>query len=139
MAVKGTHARAADLKRTLALFRAVGEAFSVEDEALIDVVTALSGSGPAFVYRFAELLIEGGVKGGLPQALAARLTFGTLGGAAAMLSETRSTPQELREMVSSPGGTTLAGLAALASNGFDAAVLAALEAAAQRARELATA
>jgi len=139
VAVAGAHARAADLKRTLRLFRAVGEAYPVDDEGLIDAVTALSGSGPAFVYRFAEMLIAGGCHGGLGSTLAARLAFGTLAGAAAMLIETGKTPQELREMVSSPGGTTLAGLAALEANGFERAVLAALEAAARRARELAAA
>ena len=139
VAVKGSHARAADLKQTLRLFRAVGEAHAIDEERLIDAVTALSGSGPAFVYLFAEALIAGGVQGGLAKSLAARLAFGTLAGAAAMLTETGRTPEELREMVSSPGGTTLAGLAALETHGFRAAIQAALADATRRARELAAA
>ena len=137
VAVAGGKATPADLKQTLKLFRAVGEAVSITGEDLLDAVTALSGSGPAFVYSFAESLIEGGVRGGLPQALAAQLAYATLGGAAAMLKESGMSPRELREMVTSPGGTTLAGLAALDTNHFRDAVISAVEAANRRARELA--
>ena len=72
-------------------------------------MTALSGSGPAFVYLFAESLIEGGVRGGLPQNLATQLAYATLGGAASMLGERGLSARELRAMVLSPGGPTLAG------------------------------
>lgn len=137
VAVAGRDATSADMKHTLKLFRAVGLADAVQKERLIDAVTAVSGSGPAFVYLFAEHLIAGGTKAGLAPALAARLTFQTLLGAAGMMLETELTPRALREMVSSPGGTTLAGLSALDAHNFRDAVLAAIAAATRRARELA--
>jgi pyrroline-5-carboxylate reductase len=135
--VKGSRATPGDLRRALRIFRGVGDALSVADESLLDPVTGLSGSGPAYVYRFAEALIEGGRRQGLPTAVAVRLVFRTLEGAAAMLLQTGMTPKELREMVSSPGGTTLAGLAALDGGGFMDAVTAAVAAATRRSRQLA--
>src|SRR5207247_3250991 len=87
VAVTRSKAPRQELKHTLKLFKAVGEAVAITGEDLLDAVTALSGSGPAFVYLFAECLIEGGVRGGLPQNLAAQLAHATLGGAAAMLSD----------------------------------------------------
>jgi len=139
VAVAGTKATPQDLKHALKLFKAVGEAVSITGEDLLDAVTALSGSGPAFVYLFAECLIEGGVRGGLPQNLAAQLAHATIGGAAAMLSDSGLTSRELRDMVVSPGGTTQAGLSTLESHHFRDAVIAAVEAATRRARELAAA
>jgi pyrroline-5-carboxylate reductase len=137
--VAGSKATPADSKHALKLFKAVGEAVSITGEDLLDAVTALSGSGPAFVYNFAEGLIEGGVRGGLPQPLAAQLAYATIGGAAAMLQESGLSPRELRDMVTSPGGTTLAGLGALDAHHFRDALIAAVEAATRRARELAAA
>jgi pyrroline-5-carboxylate reductase len=137
VAVAGSKATPADLKQTLRIFKAVGEAVSITGEDLLDAVTALSGSGPAFVYMFAESLIEGGVRGGLPQALAAQLAYATLGGAAAMLVESGLSTRELRDMVTSPGGTTVAGLGALETHHFREAIIAAVETATRRARELA--
>lgn len=134
--VRGTKATDADLRAAMRLFRAVGDAVAVADERFLDAVTGLSGSGPAYVYRFAEALIEAGARQGLDPALAGRLAFGTIQGAAAMLVEGRMSPKELREMVSSPGGTTLAGLAALDRAGFMQAVTAAVSAATERSREL---
>ncbi|HZP40473.1 MAG TPA: pyrroline-5-carboxylate reductase [Candidatus Binatia bacterium] len=139
VAVAGTKATPADLKHTLKLFKAVGEAVSITGEDLLDAVTALSGSGPAFVYLFAEGLIEGGIRGGLSQTLATQLAYATLGGAAAMLVESGLSSRELRDMVTSPGGTTLAGLSVLDSLHFRDAIIAAVEAATRRARELAAA
>ena len=139
VAVAGSKATPQDLKYTLKLFKAVGEAVSITGEDLLDAVTALSGSGPAFVYLFAECLVEGGVRGGLPQNLAAQLAHATIGGAAAMLSESGLSTRELREMVVSPGGTTAAGLGALETHHFREAVIAAVETATRRARELAAA
>src|SRR5207247_9650432 len=110
VAVAGSKATPADLKQTLKLFKAVGEAVSITGEDLLDAVTAVSGSGSAFVYSFAEAVIEGGVRGGLPQPLAAQLAYATIGGAAAMLSASGLPPRELRDMVTSAGRTTLAGL-----------------------------
>lgn len=137
VAVAGRWATPRDLARTVRLFRAVGDAVAVDREELMDAVTALSGSGPAFVYAFAEHLVAGGSALGLDDALATRLAFATIEGASAMLRAGDRTPRELREMVSSPGGTTLAGLAALAERDFGGAIRAALTAAAARSRELA--
>jgi pyrroline-5-carboxylate reductase len=134
--VRGKHASAADERRAAELFGGVGEVVRVKDEALMDAVTGLSGSGPAYVYRFAEGLIAGAVAEGLPEAVARRLTYQTLRGAAVMLQETGRSPEELRAMVSSPGGTTLAGLGALDERGFVNAVAAAVTAATRRGREL---
>ena len=136
VAVTGSHATEADLKYTLKLFSACGQAVSIRGEALLDAVTALSGSGPAFVYAFAEALIDGGVRGGLSPQLGAQLCFQTIAGAAAMLLETGMSPRDLREMVTSPGGTTLAGLTALDQHRFRDTVIAAIEAATRRAHEL---
>ena len=137
VAVAGAHATPADLKHTLKLFSACGEAVVITGEALLDAVTALSGSGPAFVYQFAEALADGGVRGGLSLQLAVKLCFQTMVGAAAMLVESGMSPRELREMVTSPGGTTLAGLTALEQHHFRDGVVAAIEAATRRAHELA--
>lgn len=134
--VRGAAASARDLRRAMRMFRGVGDAMAVGDEKLLDPVTGLSGSGPAYVYRLAEALIEGGVRQGLDPCVATRLVFQTLDGASAMLLETGSTPKQLREMVSSPGGTTLAGLAELDRSGFFDAVVAAVGAATARSREL---
>ncbi len=134
--VRGTKAKPADEKLALRFFRGVGEALAVQDERLLDPVTGLSGSGPAYVYLFAEALIAGGIQAGLSKAVAERLTFQTLEGAVAMLRETKQSPAELRAMVSSPGGTTLAGLKRLEAGDFSETVRAAVDAAMRRAREL---
>jgi len=139
VAVAGRHATEGDLRTTVRLFEAVGDAVAIDREELMDAVTALSGSGPAFVYAFAEHLIAGGEAVGLDATMATRLALATLDGASAMLRAGDRSPRELREMVSSPGGTTLAGLAALAERDFGGAIAAALAAAAARSRELADA
>ena len=134
--VRGHKAKPQDEKLTLSLFRGVGEALAVKDEALMDPVTGLSGSGPAYVYLFAEALIAGGIQEGLARAVATRLTFQTIEGAVAMLKETGKSPKELRDMVTSPGGTTLAGLSRLAEGQFAETVAAAVNAATRRSKEL---
>lgn len=134
--VRGRGATAADERLTVKLMRAVGRAVAVRDEHLLDPVTGLSGSGPAYVYRFAEALIAGGVAAGLSPELARDLTYQTLTGAAAMLQETGEPPERLRAMVTSPGGTTFAGLAELDRRGFLEAVSAAVVAATTRSMEL---
>jgi pyrroline-5-carboxylate reductase len=134
--VRGAHATAADERLGLRLLGAVGQSVAVQDEHWLDAVTGLSGSGPAYVYLLAEGLIAGGVAAGLPAPLATQLTLQTLTGAAAMLQETGETPQTLRAMVTSPGGTTLAGLAELERRGFKAAIAAAVVTAARRSQEL---
>jgi len=105
-------------------------------ESLLDAVTGLSGSGPAYVFLVAEALTESGVLVGLPRTVAAALVAQTLLGAATLLSETGETPESLRAAVTSPGGTTAAGLQALEAHGVRAAFLDAVEAATLRSREL---
>jgi len=136
VAVRGRHATAADERLTLKLLRTIGRARAVGDEVLLDAVTGLSGSGPAYVYRFAEALMAGGVAAGLAPEVAAELTIQTIVGAGAMLQDAGETPQRLREMVSSPGGTTLAGLAELDRRGFVDTVSDAVVTATRRATEL---
>ena len=134
--VRGSRATAADERLAVRLFRAVGRAVAVWDESLLDAVTGLSGSGPAYVYLFAEALIAGGVAAGLPAALASELAYQTLGGATTMLQETGESPEALRAQVTSPGGTTLAGLTELDRRGFKEAVAAAVVTATRRSQEL---
>ena len=134
--VRGKKAKPQDEQLTLALFRGVGDALAVKDEVLLDPVTGLSGSGPAYVYLFAEALIAGGIQEGLAPGVATRLALQTLEGAVAMLKETGKSPKELRDMVTSPGGTTLAGLSQLETHHFTAIVMAAVTAATRRSQEL---
>jgi pyrroline-5-carboxylate reductase len=134
--VRGRRARAADEKLAATLFSGVGDVLRVRDEVLMDVVTGLSGSGPAYVYRFAEGLIGGAVAEGLPESVARRLAYQTIRGAAVMLQETGRSPEELRAMVTSPGGTTLAGLAALDAGNFVPTIASGVAAATRRSREL---
>jgi len=105
-------------------------------EKLLDAVTGLSGSGPAYIAVLIEALADGGVLMGLPRAQAQRLAIQTVRGAAALLQETGRHPAEVKDAVSSPAGTTIAGLAALEKAGFRHAVIAAVKTGAERAREL---
>lgn len=121
--------------RVLALLSAVGAVHEV-DESLMDAVTGLSGSGPGFVARLVEALVQGGVEAGLPEPLAADLAVATVSGTGALLERTGDSPASVREQVTSPGGTTFAGLAVLEKRGVPEAVAAAVVAAAGRAAEL---
>ena len=130
----GTHATDAHLAEAERILGAVGIVVRVP-ETQLDAVTALSGSGPAYVFLVAEALIDAGVLAGLPREVADRLTRETLLGAATLLAE-GDAPEALRAAVTSPGGTTAAGLHVLESRGTRAAFLDAVRAAADRSREL---
>jgi pyrroline-5-carboxylate reductase len=119
------------------LLGAVGLAVEI-DEKLLDAVTGLSGSGPAFVYVMIEALADGGVRQGLPRDLALRLAAQTVKGAAQMVLATGEHPGVLKDRVASPGGTTIAGLHVLESAGIRGTLISTVEAAAKRASELAT-
>lgn len=118
------------------LFSAVGAAVWLDDEALMDAVTAVSGSGPAYVFLLAEAMIAAARAEGLPDATARTLALQTIFGAARMLVETGSDPAELRRRVTSPGGTTQAAVDTLETGGFRALVAAAVRAARERGRVL---
>ena len=106
-------------------------------ESQLDAVTALSGSGPAYFFFLVEAMIDAGILLGLPRAVAAELIVQTAMGSAVMLRESGEHPVQLREAVTSPGGTTIAAIRELENHGVRAAMLAALEAARDRSRELA--
>ncbi len=124
----------ADMDMAISLFAAAGDAVEVE-ERLLDAVTALSGSGPAYIFRFTETLIAGGQKLGLPAGLSKRLALATVIGAAEMLAA-GGEPAELRDRVTSPGGTTAAALGVFEANDFEGIVAQALAAAKARGEEL---
>jgi pyrroline-5-carboxylate reductase len=132
----GSRATPEDLDLALDLFRAVGRA-EVVQEAHLDAVTALSGSGPAFVAVFLEALADGAVKMGLPRVLAMEFAAQTVFGTALLLLEKNLHPGLLKDLVSSPGGTTIHGLHALEQGAFRAAVISAIESATWRSQDLA--
>ncbi len=118
-----------------AIFECVGKVIFVE-ERLMDAVTGLSGSGPAYVYLMIEALADGGVKMGLARPVAELLATQTVLGAAKMLMESGEHPGQLKDRVASPGGTTIAGLHRLEQGRFRATLIAAVEAATKRSKEL---
>jgi pyrroline-5-carboxylate reductase len=135
-ALAAGHAAAeADLAWAEQILGSVGSVVRV-DESLLDAVTGLSGSGPAYVFLVAEALIEGGVLTGLPRPAATTLAVQTLLGSARLLDESPEGPEALRASVTSPGGTTAAGLRALEARGVRSAFLEAVLAATERSREL---
>jgi pyrroline-5-carboxylate reductase len=132
----GRNADARHLALVGAMLRSTGLVVTV-DEADLDAVTAVSGSGPAYFYAMVEALIEAGVAQGLDHLVATQLATQTFVGAARLLVETGETPQALRAKVSSPGGTTLAALRAMEKAGLGEVIRAGVEAAAARAKEMA--
>jgi pyrroline-5-carboxylate reductase len=132
---QGTRNIPEDVGTARVLLENVGLAVEVP-ERLMDAVTGLSGSGPAYVYLMIEAMADGGVKQGLPRADAIRLAAQTVLGAASMVLETGEHPAVLKDMVTSPGGTTIAGLAALERAGLRSALIQAVEASSLRAAEL---
>ncbi len=131
----GKHCDEAHLARARALLEATGKVVEVA-EYHQDAITAISGSGPAYIFYVVEAMIEAGVLLGLPRATATELVVQTLYGAATMLKETGQHPTVLREQVSSPAGTTMAALRQLDDHKVRAAFLTAMEAARDRSREL---
>jgi pyrroline-5-carboxylate reductase len=131
----GDHATLADAEVAEKIFSAVGIVYRVREPAL-DAVTGLSGSGPAYVFTFIEALADGGVMMGLPRDIALDLAVQTVSGSAQMIRETGKHPAELREMVASPGGTTMAAIEILEARGLRHTVMSAVRAASERATEL---
>ncbi len=131
----GGYTKANHLDKARQLFTAVGEIVEVS-ESLMDAVTGLSGSGPAYVAIIVEALADGGVAAGLPRAIAQKLALQTVLGTAQLLQETKMHPAELKDRVTSPGGTTIAGVAELEKAGFRSALIQAVKAATKRSQEL---
>src|SRR5207249_4423550 len=131
----GKSALAEDGQLAQKLFSAVGLAFQLK-ESLLDAVTGLSGSGPAYVYLFIEGLSDGGVAAGLPRDVATKLAAQTVLGSAKMVLETGLHPGALKDMVTSPGGTTIEGLHELEKGKFRGTVIGAVRAATEKSRKL---
>jgi pyrroline-5-carboxylate reductase len=131
----GTHATDEHLEVAQKLLASVGQVVRVP-EAQLDAVTALSGSGPAYFFFLVEAMIDAGILLGLPRDLSAKLIVQTAVGSAVMLRDSGEHPVQLREAVTSPGGTTIAAIRELENHGVRAALLSAIEAACLRSREL---
>lgn len=131
----GAHVRPNHLETAQTIFQSIGKA-AVVDEDQMDIVTGLAGSGPAFIYSMIEAMEEAGIQGGLDPQTTKTLARQTLFGVAQMLQQTGKEPEELRQKIMSPGGTTVAGLDTLQSNGFTESVQAAVHRSAERAEEL---
>jgi pyrroline-5-carboxylate reductase len=131
----GKHAKPADAELVSKYLSAVGIAMQVK-ESLLDAVTGLSGSGPAYGYMIIEALSDGGVAAGLPRDISTKLAAQTLLGAARMVLETGQHPGALKDMVTSPGGTTIEGVHALEKGGLRAALINAVRAAADKSKLL---
>jgi pyrroline-5-carboxylate reductase len=132
----GKNTTPADLECAVFIFECVGRTVIIKNEALMDVVTGLSGSGPAFIFMAIESLSDAGVQLGITRKEASLLAAQTVFGAAKMLLETGKQPSELRDIVATPGGTTVAGLKSLERGNFRATIMDAVEAATVRSREL---
>ena len=131
----GSHATSADRETATRIFESIGR-ITVLEERLMDVVTGLSGSGPAYVYLMVEALADGGVKMGLPRPVAQLLATHTVFGTSRMLLDSGEHPAQLKDRVASPGGTTIAGLHQLEAGRLRAALIAAVESATHRSIEL---
>ena len=133
---RGDQATEEDMQVAGRIFDSVGKTVILPDESLMDAVTGLSGSGPAYVFIILEALSDGGVKMGLPREVATNLAIQTIAGAAKLARESRKHPGELKDMITSPGGTTIVGLKKLEEGGLRASLIEAVEAATLRSKEL---
>jgi pyrroline-5-carboxylate reductase len=134
---RGSYATDDQVETAIEILGAVGPV-RLLDESLLDAVTAVSGTGPAYVFLMAEALTEAAVREGLPRDVAEEFVHQTIRGAGHLLTDTQTTPAELRSQVTSPGGTTAAAVHVLEERGFRALVEDAVRAAAKRAAELGT-
>ena len=132
----GSHARAEDIDMAMAIFNSVGRCIFLKENHLLDAVTGLSGSGPAYIFMIVDALADAGVKMGLSRQDARELSSQTILGAAKMLLETNLHPGQLKDMVTSPGGTAIAGLHTLEKGGIRTTLINAVEAATLRSKEL---
>jgi pyrroline-5-carboxylate reductase len=132
----GAHAKAEDIDMAMAIFNSVGRCIFLKENHLLDAVTGLSGSGPAYIFMILDALADAGVKMGLSREDARELSSQTVLGAAKMLLETNIHPGQLKDMVTSPGGTAIAGLHTLEKGGIRATLINGVEAATLRSKEL---
>jgi pyrroline-5-carboxylate reductase len=131
----GPRATQEDMERAVLIFNSIGKSV-VLDERYFDAVTGLSGSGPAYVFTFIEALIDAGLKVGLNRSDAELLVMQTILGSVKLAMQSKEHPAQLRAMVTSPGGTTIAGLHELEIAGFNGIIMDAVEAATERSKEL---
>jgi pyrroline-5-carboxylate reductase len=131
----GNYVQPEQLNLATQIFQAIGEVVTVP-ETLMDAVTGLSGSGPAYVAIAIEALADGGVAAGLPRQIADKLALQTVLGTAQLLKESQLHPAQLKDRVTSPGGTTIAGVTKLEQSGFRSALIEAVITAAKRSQEL---
>jgi len=132
----GKHARKEDIELAMAIFNSVGKAVFLRENYLMDAITGLSGSGPAYIFIIVDALADAGVKMGLSRKDAQYLAAQTVLGAAKMLMETREHPGQLKDRVTSPGGTAIAGIHTLEKGGLRTTLINAVEAATHRSKEL---
>ncbi len=132
----GKHASEEDIKLAMTIFESIGRCVFIPENYLMDAITGLSGSGPAYIFLIVEALADAGVKVGLSRQEALFLSAQTVLGAAKMLIETQEHPGQLRDRVTSPGGTAIAGLATLEEGGLRTTLIHAVEVATNRSREL---
>jgi pyrroline-5-carboxylate reductase len=132
----GKHATEEDIKLAMTIFNSIGKTVFIPENYLMDAITGLSGSGPAYIFLIVEALADAGVKVGLSRQEALFLSAQTVLGAAKMLIETHEHPGQLRDRVTSPGGTAIAGLATLEQGGLRTTLINAVEVATNRSKEL---
>ncbi|HAW49662.1 TPA: pyrroline-5-carboxylate reductase [bacterium] len=132
---KGKYASDSDMDKANEIFSAIGDVVTV-DESLMDSITALSGSGPAYVFLFIDALISVGVRMGLSRDVSEKLVLSTISGSIALLKETGKHPLVLRDMVTSPGGTTVAAIEVMEKKNFSGIIWEAILSAEKRAKEL---